>query len=102
MLVKRPPDDWNQALVAPIFKKGDKISPANYRPISITSVCYKIMEHSQIMHHLDEHSILSDAQQSSSGGSKPFCLISARRSIMSQRLGVKLCQYGITTRQECI
>ena len=59
------PDDWKQALVAPIFKKGDKSSPANYRPISLTSVCCKIMEHimhSQIMQHLDEHSILSDAQ----------------------------------------
>jgi len=59
------PDDWKQALVAPIFKKGDKSSPANYRPITLTSVCCKIMEHimhSQIMQHLDEHGILSDAQ----------------------------------------
>jgi len=59
------PDDWKQTLVAPIFKKGDKSSPANYGPISLTSVCCKIMEHimhSQIMQHLDEHGILSDAQ----------------------------------------
>lgn len=59
------PPDWNQALVTPIFKKGDRSNPANYRPISLTSVCCKVMEHiihSQIMRHLDRHSILSDAQ----------------------------------------
>ena len=59
------PDDWKPALVTPIFKKGDKSSPANYRPISLTSVCCKVMEHifhSQIMQHLDAHNILSDYQ----------------------------------------
>ena len=59
------PDDWKQALVAPIFKKGDKSTPANYRHISLTSVCCKIMEHimhSQIMQHMEDLNILSDAQ----------------------------------------
>ena len=59
------PEDWKQALVAPIFKKGDKSTPANYRPISLTSVCCKIMEHimhSQIMQHMEDLNILSDAQ----------------------------------------
>ena len=59
------PDDWKQANVAPIFKKGDRCTAANYRPISLTSVCSKILEHiihSQIMRHLDIHQILSDQQ----------------------------------------
>ena len=59
------PDDWKQANVAPIFKKGDRSIAANYRPISLTSVCSKILEHiihSQIMRHLDIHQILSDQQ----------------------------------------
>ena len=59
------PDDWKQTNVTPIFKKGDRSSAANYRPISLTSVCSKILEHiihSQIMRHLAAHQILSDQQ----------------------------------------
>jgi hypothetical protein len=59
------PTDWRQANVTPIFKKGDRSDPANYRPISLTSVCRKVIEHiihSQVMSHLERHNILSDQQ----------------------------------------
>ena len=59
------PHDWRMAHVVPVFKKGDKCSAANYRPVSLTSVCSKVMEHilhSQIMNHLEQHSILTPAQ----------------------------------------
>ena len=59
------PDDWKTADVTPIFKKGDRSTPANYRPISLTAVCCKVMEHilhSQVMKHIDFHNILSDNQ----------------------------------------
>ena len=59
------PTDWKQANVTPLFKKGDKTSASNYRPISLTSVCCKLMEHvihSQVMKHLDQHKLLSDSQ----------------------------------------
>ena len=59
------PDDWKTADVVPVFKKGAKDKAENYRPISLTSVSCKLLEHvvcSSIMRHLDRHGILSDAQ----------------------------------------
>ena len=32
------PQDWKKALVSPIFKKGSKSAPGNYRPVSLTCV----------------------------------------------------------------
>ena len=52
------PDDWVEANVAPVFKTGDRHSPANYRPISITYVCDKLLEHiicKQIMSHFSKN-----------------------------------------------
>ena len=39
------PDEWQQANVAPVFKKGVKYDAANYRPVSLTCICCKIVEH---------------------------------------------------------
>uniref|UniRef100_A0A8C5M334 Reverse transcriptase domain-containing protein n=1 Tax=Leptobrachium leishanense TaxID=445787 RepID=A0A8C5M334_9ANUR len=38
------PEDWRKADVIPIFKKGLKFVPGNYRPVSLTSVAGKVFE----------------------------------------------------------
>ena len=35
------PRDWLNANIAPVFKKGDRHLPENYRPVSLTSVLSK-------------------------------------------------------------
>ena len=48
-----------------MFKKGARNSPSNYIPISITSIACKTLEHiihSNLVHHLERHNILSDHQ----------------------------------------
>ena len=59
------PPDWKIANIVPLFKKGDKSLPENYRPISLTSLSCKVLEHvvhSSIMTHLEKHRVLDDAQ----------------------------------------
>lgn len=47
------PDDWKKAIVSPIFKQGSRTKPSNYRPISLTCICCKMLEH-VILHHLNQ------------------------------------------------
>ena len=59
------PLDWKKANVTAIFKSGERNKASNYRPISLTSITCKILEHiicSQIMSHFDRNNILTDAQ----------------------------------------
>ena len=59
------PTDWTKALVTAIYKKGDKTNPGNYRPISLTCIICKVMEHVVLSHlakHLRDNGILTDEQ----------------------------------------
>ena len=59
------PSDWREALIVPLFKKGLKHMASNYRPVSLTSVACKVLEHivhSNIMQYLDQNSILTVKQ----------------------------------------
>jgi hypothetical protein len=59
------PDDWKEANVTPIFKKGAKSKPENYRPVSLTSVSCKIMEsiiRDAMTQHLQTNKLIKDSQ----------------------------------------
>ena len=61
----RVPRDWKLANVTPIFKKGTKSHPGNYRPISLTSVVSKLMEsilRDKIVYYLEKNNIIKDSQ----------------------------------------
>ena len=59
------PDDWRQAKVPPVLKKGKKYDAANYRPVLLTCIYCTTLEHilvSNINKHLALGSILADCQ----------------------------------------
>jgi hypothetical protein len=59
------PKDWTKAYVTPIFKKNNRHDPANYRPVSLTVVSCKLLEHivcKHILTHLQSHGLLTDLQ----------------------------------------
>ena len=59
------PTAWKDANITAIFKKGTRSEPFNYRPVSLTSLTSKVMEHivcSQMRRHLSSHSVISPHQ----------------------------------------
>ena len=59
------PRQWKEAYVSPIYKKGSKSLPENYRPISLTCILCKILEsmiRSVVLTHLLETDLLSKRQ----------------------------------------
>uniref|UniRef100_A0A8B9BNZ0 Reverse transcriptase domain-containing protein n=1 Tax=Anser brachyrhynchus TaxID=132585 RepID=A0A8B9BNZ0_9AVES len=59
------PVDWWLANVTPIYKKGQRVDPGNYRPVSLTSVPGKLMEQiilSVITRHLQGNQAIRPSQ----------------------------------------
>ena len=82
------PKEWTFANLSPLFKKGDRSLTCNYRPVSLTCVACKLLEHSvcsNIMAYLDEGErggLVVNASDSGSTGRdssptrvKPCCVL---------------------------
>ena len=56
------PKDWLNANLAPVYKKEDVHLPENYRPVSLTCVSCKLLQHiicKHILDHLQRNKILT-------------------------------------------
>ena len=59
------PEEWKFAEVTAIFKKGNKTDPGNYRPVSLTCICCKLLEQfirDGIVEHMTENDLYNDGQ----------------------------------------
>jgi len=59
------PDDWRKANVTPIYKKGNRNTAENYRPISLTSQCSKMLEsiiRDVLAEYLEANHLLRESQ----------------------------------------
>ncbi|KGL79824.1 RNA-directed DNA polymerase from mobile element jockey, partial [Tinamus guttatus] len=55
------PEDWKKVNLMPLFKKGKKEDPGNYRPVSLTSVPGKVMEQlilAVVSRHVEDKKVL--------------------------------------------
>jgi hypothetical protein len=62
---KELPIDWLSADITVIFKKGKKTEAGNYRPVSLTCICCKLMEsiiRDHIMDYFYNNKLLSNKQ----------------------------------------
>ncbi|GAB0208805.1 mitochondrial enolase superfamily member 1 [Grus japonensis] len=63
--------DWRKANVTPVFKKGKKEDPGNYRPVSLTSIPGKVMEQlilGVINKHVEDKKVIRSGQHGFSKG----------------------------------
>ena len=59
------PCDWKTADVTPIYKKGSRSQPSNYRPVSLTNQICRMFEsivRDSVVDHLEKNDLIKDSQ----------------------------------------
>ena len=59
------PEEWKVGKISAIFKKGNKSSPGNYRPVSLTAILCKVLEsivRDEIVVHFKSNNLFSSKQ----------------------------------------
>jgi len=79
------PEEWNTAILCPIYKKGDPMLPENYRGISLLHPGYKILT-TLIMERLNPYvtDIIGDYQCGFSKGKSTIDYIHTIRQIVEK------------------
>src|SRR6184192_4021210 len=65
------PQDWRDAIIAPLHKKGSKNKSENYRPVSLTSIISKLLESivkDNLVKHLDKYALIRSSQHGFTSG----------------------------------
>ena len=60
--------EWKEANITPLFKKGPRNKPENYRPVSLTSVVCKLLEtliRDHMVEFLVKHKLINTSQHGS-------------------------------------
>jgi hypothetical protein len=88
------PDDWSKGIVVPIFKKGDRRDPFNYRGISLLSVVGKMFTtilSDRLMRFCEDNAIIVDEQGGFRKGRGCPDQLFAMTEVLNFRKGKKTC-----------
>ena len=59
------PSEWKEENITPLFKKGSRNKPEHYRPVSLSSVLYKLLEtliRDRMVGFLVKHELINTSQ----------------------------------------
>ena len=84
---------WKEAIIAPILKKGDSTNKSNYRPVSCLVVLSKILDKiicEQLTNFMEQHGLLPDNQHGFRAARSTMSALSATQHEWSKNTGEKL------------
>ena len=77
------PKEWSLANICPLFKKADRSLACNYRPVSLTCVPCKLLEHIVCRNQHSEHYLTHSGTATRGHGIRflvPYCSVNAYKN----------------------